>query len=445
MKTRFVIAFCGLLLMPSGVQLFAQDQQAPPDQQIAPAAQQTAFPPDQLDSLVAPIALYPDSLLSQVLVASTYPLELVEANQWLQTNGNLQGTALVQAAQQQNWDPSIQALVPFQDVIKRLTSDIRWTTDLGNAFLSQQADVMTAVQRMRARARDNGKLTDTAQQRVVVENQDGQSAIEIQPADPQVVYVPVYNPDYFWGPPIYPWPGLYYPGIGVGWGWGFGIHVGFFFGGCCGWGGWGWGPGWFNHTVVVNNYFFHRYNYHEYGGAGFRGNSVWAHDPGHRLGVPYANRGVAAQFGGSNFRGGAARVGVTGAGAYRGVQNVAPRQGVQGQGFRGQPSQGFQNQNRGPQNQGFQNQNRAPQNQGVQNQNRGAQNQGVQGRSFQQGTNNHSAFGGVQNGSHARVQSDHGFSSMGPSRTAPAFHGGGGGGGGGHPAGGGGGHGGGRR
>ncbi len=381
-----------------------QQQQAPPVQNLAP---------QQLDSLVAPIALYPDSLLSQVMVASTYPLEIVEADRWLQQNGNLQGTALIQAAQQQNWDPSIQSLVAFPDVIKRLDSDIRWTTDLGNAFLSQQAAVMDAVQRMRASAQASGKLTDTPQQRIVTENQGGQSAIEIEPTDPQVVYAPVYNPAYFWGAPspYYPWPGLYYPGVGVGWGWGFGINIGGFYGGCCGWGGWGWGPGWFNHSIYVNNSFFHRYGYRDFHGDGaFRGNSAWAHDSSHRLGIPYPNRAVASRFGGgtpgNNFRGAA--------GANRGA--VGESRGNAGQSFQRQEG------------------------------NAGVRQAAPAQRNFEQGTNNHSAFGGTENGSRSRVQSDHGFSSMGPQRTAPAFHGGGGGGGGAAPhSSGGGAHGGGRR
>ena len=125
-------------------------------QQPAPPAQSAAqfLSPQQLDTLVAPVALYPDALLSQVLVAATYPMEIVEAAQWLQQNPNLQGPQLVDAARQQNWDPSIQALVVFPDVVNRLSSDIRWTTDIGNAFLAQQADVMNAVQRMRAQAQD---------------------------------------------------------------------------------------------------------------------------------------------------------------------------------------------------------------------------------------------------------------------------------------------------
>jgi hypothetical protein len=375
--------------------MFAQEQ-AQPVQPPPAASQQQAFSPEQLDSLVAPIALYPDSLLSQVLVASTYPLELVEANQWLTQNAGLQGAARVQAAQQQSWDPSIQALVPFPDVVKRLTSDIRWTTDLGNAFLAQQADVMAAVQRMRARARDNGKLVDTPQERVVMDNQNGQSAIEIQPTDPQVVYVPVYNPAYFWGapPPFYPWPGLYYPGIGVGWGWGGGIQLGFFFGGCCGWGGWGWGPNWFGGGIYVNNYFFHRYAFHEYGGGvGFRGNSAWVHDPAHRLGVPYANRSVAQRFQAGNVRG-----------LDRGAVS---RSGLNGQ-ARGEAQRGEAQRGEAQ---------------------RGNENRGNESRENQSRTNNHSAFGGVENGSRARVQSDHGFASMGPQRTSGAFHGGGGGGG----------------
>jgi hypothetical protein len=355
--SRTVVAL-SLLFVP----LIAQDPPAQPEQPVA--AEQT-LAPEQIESMVAPIALYPDSLLSQVLVASTYPLELVEANQWLQQNGSLQGTALVDAAKKQNWDPSVQALVPFADVIKRLTSDIRWTTDLGNAFLAQQADVMSAVQRLRAKAKDSGKLTDTDQQKVVVENQDGQSAIEIQPTDPQVVYVPVYDPGYFWNPyPLYPWPPLFYGGVGFGWHWGIGIHLGFYFGGCCGWGGWGWGPGWFNHTIVVNNHFFHRYDFHEFHGSEFHANSTWVHNPEHRGAVPYANRAVQSR--------------------YQGAANNARAA------ERPNPSSVRSNLS-----------NPRP-------------------ASNEARPNNHSAFGGVSNGSQARQQSDHGYQSMGSGRSAPA-------------------------
>jgi len=125
----------------------AQTDPAEPQQRA-----QQVLSPQQLDNLVAPIALYPDPMLGQVMAAATYPLEVVEAQQWLQANRNLRGQELTDAARQQNWDPSIQAMVAFPDVLAKLNQDVRWTTDLGNAFLSQQADVMAAVQRMRARA-----------------------------------------------------------------------------------------------------------------------------------------------------------------------------------------------------------------------------------------------------------------------------------------------------
>src|SRR5580693_6378556 len=128
-------------------------QQTPPPTQILTA--------NQITDLVAPIALYPDPLLTQVLVASTYPLEVVEAQQWLQQNRSLSGTRLMDAARQQNWDPSVQALVAFPEVLSRLNSDIRWTMDLGNAFLAQQADVMNAIQRLRVSAKTNGHLASS--------------------------------------------------------------------------------------------------------------------------------------------------------------------------------------------------------------------------------------------------------------------------------------------
>jgi len=147
-----------------------------------------------LNDLVAPIALYPDPLLSQVLVAATYPLEVVQAYQWAQKNTGMGGPALTQAAQQQNWDASVQALAVFPDVLKRLNDDVAWTTNLGNAFLAQQQDVMDAVQRMRQKAQQAGKLQSTAQENVVTTTDAGQPYIDIEPANPEVIYVPVYDP-----------------------------------------------------------------------------------------------------------------------------------------------------------------------------------------------------------------------------------------------------------
>jgi hypothetical protein len=287
---------CVLLVLQFGTLLAAQELPPAPEQAGPPAQ---ALSPERLANLVAPIALYPDALLSQVLVAATYPLEIVEAAQWLQQNRDLRGTQLVEAARQQNWDASVQALVVFPDVVGRLNSDIRWTTDLGNAFLAQQADVMNAVQSMRAQARAAGKLNSTPQETVTTQTQGGQTVIEIQPANPQVVYVPTYNPEYIWGPPLYGYyPGLYYPQIGFGFGFGLGVFIGGFFGGL-GWGGWGWGPSWFGHSIYVNNSFFSHYGYGGYhGGGSYYGHSSWAHDPGHRSGVPYSNRAVASRYAG---------------------------------------------------------------------------------------------------------------------------------------------------
>jgi hypothetical protein len=291
-RQPFVI---GLALIVAGAGAVASAQTAGPVPAQQPAA--PLWSPQQLNDLVAPVALYPDPLLSQVLVACTYPLEVVEAQQWLQKNSGLTGASLMNAARQQNWDPSVQALVAFPNVLAMLNQDVRWTTDLGNAFLAQQADVMSAVQRMRASARDNGRLTSSPQQTVTTDVQNGQSAIEIQPADPQVMYVPNYDPMYVWGPPDWGYyPPLLYPGFGFGFWPGF--NVGLYFGGWGwgGWGGWGWGPNWFGHGIFVNAGFFHNHGFHGGFGAGFNGRSAWTHDAAHRLGVSYPNRQLAQRY-----------------------------------------------------------------------------------------------------------------------------------------------------
>ena len=311
-----------LLVFPAGVLLAqAPAPSAPP----SPPAQPLS--PDQLDTLVAPVALYPDALLSEVLVAATYPLEVAEAPQWLQQNRNLQGQQLMAAAREQNWDPSIQALVAFPDVINLLSSNIRWTTDLGNAFLAQQADVMNAVQRMRAQAKAAGKLNSNPQETVTTETQGDQSAIDIQPANPQVVYVPQYDPEYIWGPPAYGYyPPLDYPDYyGYGYGFGPGIYIGGFFGGL-GWGGWGWGPNWFNCSIFQNYYFFNHYGFGGFYGGGLGGRGIWAHNPVHRMGVAYSNRGLASRYGsaGGRLAGGRASIANRGSVGANGAQRGTP-------------------------------------------------------------------------------------------------------------------------
>src|SRR5580704_2349983 len=263
------------------------------------------FSPEQLDNLVAPIALYPDQLLSQVLAASTYPAEVADAQRWLQVEGNLPGPELIDAARQQNWDPSVQALVAFPSVLNLLNRDLEWTTDLGNAFLGQQVDVMNAVQRMRERARENGRLAPSPQQNVTTETQDGQSVIQIQPADPQVIYVPAYNPAFVWGSPAWgAYPALPYPDVGSGFSWGPAALIGTLFSGLLHWGGWGWALSWFTHGLFLNPLFFSHFGFGGYGGfGGGHGPVLWAHNPNHRMGVPYSSRELAGRYHGGFGRG----------------------------------------------------------------------------------------------------------------------------------------------
>jgi hypothetical protein len=258
---------------------------------------------NQLEGLVAPIALYPDPLISQILVASTYPLEVVEAYQWLQQNPGLTGPALTQAAAAQNWDPSVQALVVFPDVLRRLNEDVNWTTNLGNAFLNQQADVMSAIQQMRLSAEQNGRLASTPQQEVITSVDNGQQVVQIVPTNPEVIYVPVYDPVWVWGPPLYyPYARWYYPPVRSGLFFSVGIGIGGFFGhGWGGWGGWGWHPAWGSRTVVVNNTFIRENHFNVTRVANVGRTSVWSHDAFHRQGVPYPNQALNQRFAG-NFR-----------------------------------------------------------------------------------------------------------------------------------------------
>jgi Protein of unknown function (DUF3300) len=250
--------------------LFAQqDAQAP---QAPPHVQQT---PDQLQQLVAPIALYPDSLVAQILAASTFPEQVVEADRWLQAHPDVKGDALGQAIDPQPWDPSVKALAAFPSVLGNLDKNLAWTSTLGDAYYNQQQDVMNAVQVMRQRAQAAGNLQSTSQQ--TVDDQD--SEITIQPADTEVVYVPAYDPWLVYGDPLVAWPGWYpYPGIWLDspyLAFGIGIDIGFV--GAFGW-GWGqWGFDWRNRYPIYNhdryysrsNTFYNRDSY--YRGGGERG------------------------------------------------------------------------------------------------------------------------------------------------------------------------------
>ena len=253
---------------------------------------------------MAPIALYPDPLLAQVLAASTYPLEVIQLQQWLDKNKNLKDQALTDAVMKQNWDPSIQAMAALPEVVKRLGDDIRWTSDLGNAFLAQQSDVMDAVQRMRKKAQDKGNLKTTEQQKVETKVVEEKTVIVVEQSNPQVVYVPSYDPVYVYGPPMYPYPPIYYPpygyyAAGMAISFGVGIAIG------AAWGGCGWGHNDIN--VNVNNNFNRNTNVNRGGntnniGSGNRGNAGggnWQHNAQHRGAAPYADRGTANKYGGA--------------------------------------------------------------------------------------------------------------------------------------------------
>jgi hypothetical protein len=302
---RGLAVICSMAIAP-GEALFIG--QSPQQGQAAGNPQEQFMNSEQLDSLVSPIALYPDPLVAQVLAASTYPLQIVTAARWVQQNSNLTGKSLAEAAGKQDWDPSIQALVVLPSVLQMMDQSLDWTTALGNAFLAQQADVMSAVQRMRVKAQQSGKLESNAQQQIQTTTVDGQPTIVIQPADPQVIYVPSYDPTMVYGASseYYPYPSVAYPtGAVVAAGaisFGLGVAVGAIFNGG---GGWGWGCNWGAHPslYVNNNFFSHNgntfVNRGNWGNA-YRGNgrNGWNHNPQYRGSAPYPNRDVANRFNG---------------------------------------------------------------------------------------------------------------------------------------------------
>jgi hypothetical protein len=323
---RLTAVICVAALGPGPLPLLAQEAASG---EPAPKLRS----PDQLDSLVAPLALYPDPLMAQVLAASTYPLEIVQCARWLKQNTKLKGEDLTKAAAKQPWDPSVQALVAFPDALNLLDKNIQWAQDLGNAFLDQQSEVMDAIQRMRKKAKDAGKLFTTKEQKIDVKTIESKQVIEIQPANPQVIYVPSYDPVVVYGAaPVYAYPPVAYPYGAVAAtaavSFGVGVAMGAFWSGCCGGGGWGWNAGWGgNNNITINNNFNNRYGYKQVNGgnrtnvgSGNRGGNTWQHNPEHRRSVPYGNRDTAQRLNGDR----------------RDSAQRADRAGNQGRGDRGQ-------------------------------------------------------------------------------------------------------------
>src|SRR5262245_40418085 len=299
---RVSIVFLYVLSLPIGVPVLS-------------AQQLELIPNEKLDALVAPIALYPDPLLAQTLAASTYPLEVIQLQQWIANNRYLKDQALADAVEMQPWDPSVQAMAAFPDIVKLLSDNVAWMTDLGNAFLAQQADVMDAVQRMRATAQRNGNLSTTPEQTVQVQTVDGgEQAIVIEPTNPEMVYVPSYDSTVVYGDSAYAYPTLYYASpayyrAGGALAFGAGVALG------AAWGGsWGYGCKWANGDININNNnkyvsnsnrnkninYGNRPSQQPTGGA-------WQHNPQHRGGSPYADRRTANRY--------AARPGIQGGAA----------------------------------------------------------------------------------------------------------------------------------
>jgi hypothetical protein len=294
-----------LLLCCSLVRFTAQAESFGPtgqsnEQSSVPSAQQS---PQELQQLVAPIALYPDALVAQILAASTYPTEIVEADRWMQGHSKLKGEDLAKEVDKQPWDPSVKALTQFPAVLENMDKNLSWTSSLGDAYANQQQDVTDTVQAMRQQAHKAGHLNSNEQEKVTTQG----NTIIIEPANPEVVYVPAYDPWLVYGEPIaaypgwYPVPGIFLTGVGIGFGIGFGVG---FFGGF-GWGWHHWGYDWHGRTVTYNHntYVSHsrtivnRNNFNHSGANFNHGNSFRGSSAGGRTSTFHGSSAFHAQPG----------------------------------------------------------------------------------------------------------------------------------------------------
>jgi len=261
----------------------------PIEENIAAGSPEKVFKPQELEQMLAPIALYPDALLAQVLTAATYPLEVVEADRFVKENQGLKGEALLEAAGDKDWEPSVKAMLEFPDILAMMDEQLEWTKKLGDAFLIQQSDCMDAIQRLRQKAYAQGNLATTEKQVIRVEPQT--QIIIIEPASPEVVYVPVYDTTIIYGDwwyPAYP-PYYFYPRRYSGISFFSGVFVGTF------WGAWGaWDCNWYSRHVDINLNHYNNFtkihyrsgNYYRFYQEG-QDNQPWRHDPQHRGSVRY--------------------------------------------------------------------------------------------------------------------------------------------------------------
>jgi len=371
------------------------------------------FKQEQLDQIVAPIALYPDSLLAQVLMASTYPLEVVLAGRWVKANQKLKGDALTAALEKEDWDPSVKSLVNFPQILDMMSEKLDWTQKLGDAFLAQEKEVMDTVQKLRLKAYGEGNLKTTEQQKVVVEEEA--KTIIIEPAKPEVVYVPTYNPTVVYGawpypayPPYYYYPPGYVPGAAL-FTFGMGVAIGAAWG--YAWGGCGWGRGEVNvdinrNTNINNN--IDRSKHQNKISTGEGGKGSWKHNPEHRKGASYRDQGTANKYG----------------------KGASTRDAQSRDAYRGRSDQGRQDSSRGGRDQ-------------VSDRSAGGRDAGSFDRGGSQRGRDSSAFSGQDRGSQTRDFSSRGNQSLSSSRGSgggsSVSRGGGGGGGGSRGGGGGGG------
>jgi hypothetical protein len=288
---RPILTWLMIIFLATPPNLFGQQAGAP-----------AVFKQEEMDQLVAPIALHPDPLISQILMASTYPLEVVQADRWAKQNASLKGDALTKALEAQDWDPSVRSLVNFPQVLTMMSEKLDWTQKLGDAFLAQEKAVLATIQSLRAKAQASGNLKTTKEQTVIVE----EKIIKIEPASPQVVYVPTYNPTVVYGAwpyPAYP-PYYYYPpgyvatsmfafgaGVAMGAAWGYA------------WGNCNWGGGDVdidvNRNTNINNNINRdqaKQKLQERGQINQKGQGKWQHNAEHRKGVSYRDQGTAQKF-----------------------------------------------------------------------------------------------------------------------------------------------------
>jgi hypothetical protein len=290
-RTSVILAIAGIMALMNALDVCAQTYvNQPPAGQAQPAPSGARFTAAQLDQMLAPIALYPDALLGQILMASTYPLEIVEADRWVKSprNAALTGSDLDNALKSQPWDPSVKSLVPFPQILHMMDNNLSWTEQLGDAFLAEQPAVMDSVQHLRKEAEAAGNLRSTHYETVTTEG----SEIIIEPAEPDIVFVPVYDPFVVFGAWPFPaFPPFFFPGFfdvdvvvvgGVGF---FGVDIDRPF--------WGWNRwDWDRHEIFVDRDRFNEINVNQPP----IDRDTWRHDPFHRHGVPYRDEQTRDRF-----------------------------------------------------------------------------------------------------------------------------------------------------